>query len=110
MVIPNENPYPPSPAVEKALREMDLTRLRKYPDPAAEELTARLELGASLRVLLRFDEGPWLRVGELRGSSLRSLTLSVPTRRCQRLRLRLEGSGGMELHSLSWLTESGSDV
>lgn len=35
----NENPYPPSPAVEKALREMDLTRLRKYPDPAAEELT-----------------------------------------------------------------------
>ena len=35
----NENPYPPSPAVEKALREMDLARLRKYPDPAAEELT-----------------------------------------------------------------------
>ncbi|MBQ7535642.1 MAG: histidinol-phosphate transaminase [Stomatobaculum sp.] len=34
----NENPYPPSPAVEKALREMDLSRLRKYPDPAAEEL------------------------------------------------------------------------
>ena len=25
----NENPYPPSPAVEKALREMDLARLRK---------------------------------------------------------------------------------
>ena len=35
----NENPYPPSPAVEKALREIDLNRLRKYPDPAAEELT-----------------------------------------------------------------------
>ena len=35
----NENPYPPSPAVEKALREMDLARLRKYPDPEAEELT-----------------------------------------------------------------------
>jgi histidinol-phosphate aminotransferase len=35
----NENPYPPSPAVEKALREMDPARLRKYPDPAAEELT-----------------------------------------------------------------------
>ena len=35
----NENPYPPSPAVEKALREMELARLRKYPDPAAEELT-----------------------------------------------------------------------
>ena len=33
-----ENPSPPSPAVEKALREMDLSRLRKYPDPAAEEL------------------------------------------------------------------------
>jgi histidinol-phosphate aminotransferase len=29
----NENPYPPSPQVEKALREADITALRLYPDP-----------------------------------------------------------------------------
>lgn len=34
----NENPYPPSPAVRKALREMDAEAFRRYPDPAAERL------------------------------------------------------------------------
>ena len=31
----NENPYPPAPGVERALREMDADRLRKYPDPSS---------------------------------------------------------------------------
>lgn len=34
----NENPYPPSPAVRKALEEMSTDELRLYPDPAAESL------------------------------------------------------------------------
>jgi len=34
----NENPYPPAPGVEKALREMDYTRFRLYPDPTAGRL------------------------------------------------------------------------
>ena len=38
----NENPYPPAPGVERALREMDYGRLRKYPDPAASVLTGCL--------------------------------------------------------------------
>ena len=29
----NENPYPPAPGVERALKEMDAGRLRLYPDP-----------------------------------------------------------------------------
>lgn len=35
----NENPYPPAPQVEEALRRMDTDRLRLYPDPTAESLT-----------------------------------------------------------------------
>lgn len=31
----NENPYPPSPAVGRALRDYDFRRLRLYPDPAS---------------------------------------------------------------------------
>ncbi len=38
----NENPYPPAPGVERALREMDAGAFRKYPDPAASGLTAAL--------------------------------------------------------------------
>ncbi len=34
----NENPYPPSPAVEKAWREFDWKRLNRYPDPCADHL------------------------------------------------------------------------
>lgn len=34
----NENPYPPSPAVERALREFDTAKYRLYPDPTASGL------------------------------------------------------------------------
>ena len=34
----NENPYPPSPEVEKVLRNFDSSRLRLYPDPLCDEL------------------------------------------------------------------------
>ena len=38
----NENPYPPSPLVEKALREMETDALRLYPAPAADALVEEL--------------------------------------------------------------------
>ncbi len=34
----NENPYPPSPRVEAALRTMDPADLRRYPDPVSVAL------------------------------------------------------------------------
>lgn len=34
----NESPYPPSPMVEKVLKDMNKDRLRLYPDPDASEL------------------------------------------------------------------------
>lgn len=38
----NENPYPPAPAVMRALKEVGADSLRKYPDPAASSLTRAL--------------------------------------------------------------------
>lgn len=38
----NENPYPPAPGVEKAARELDIDRLRLYPDPTAGSLVKEL--------------------------------------------------------------------
>ena len=38
----NENPYPPSPAVLKAVRDQADERLRLYPEPAADTLRKRL--------------------------------------------------------------------
>lgn len=34
----NENPYPPSPHVARALQDMTIGSMRKYPDPTAETL------------------------------------------------------------------------
>ncbi|HCR82981.1 histidinol-phosphate transaminase [Muricomes intestini] len=34
----NENPYPPAPGVQKALRELEYDRFRLYPDPTAKNL------------------------------------------------------------------------
>lgn len=35
----NENPYPPAPGVKQTLELMDYDKFRKYPDPAASDLT-----------------------------------------------------------------------
>jgi histidinol-phosphate aminotransferase len=34
----NESPYPPSPKVAEALKGVDASRLRLYPDPVGSEL------------------------------------------------------------------------
>ena len=38
----NENPYLPSPLVEKTLASFDLDRLRRYPDPVFTELREKI--------------------------------------------------------------------
>ncbi|MCD8220676.1 MAG: histidinol-phosphate transaminase [Clostridiales bacterium] len=38
----NENPYPPTPGVAKALAQMSVEGLRKYPDPTAGDLVCSL--------------------------------------------------------------------
>ncbi len=38
----NENPYPPSPKVLKAMKDFDMDKLRLYPDPTASDLVDTL--------------------------------------------------------------------
>ena len=38
----NENPYPPSPKVDKAICDLKAERMRLYPDPAAKVLVKAL--------------------------------------------------------------------
>ena len=54
----NENPYPPAPGVEKALREMDTDTMRLYPDPAAYDLVHAIAQMYSLK-----DEQVFVGVG-----------------------------------------------
>jgi histidinol-phosphate aminotransferase len=38
----NENPHPPSPKVARALRALDIARLRLYPDPVCSQIRTKL--------------------------------------------------------------------
>ena len=38
----NENPYPPAPGVERALKELDVEVLRRYPNPVSTAVTDQL--------------------------------------------------------------------
>ena len=74
------------------------------------QVKARLDPNASMTVSISYDGGSWLQKGQITGSGAHSVTFSVFTRRADNVRIRLAGTGGMELQSLSWLTEMGSDV
>ena len=54
----NENPYPPAPGVEKALKELDMDAMRLYPDPAAYDLVHAIAQMYSLK-----DEQVFVGVG-----------------------------------------------
>ena len=41
----NENPYPPSPAVMKAVAQVGAEQFRRYPDPIAETIKVELPEG-----------------------------------------------------------------
>ena len=76
-------------------------------------LTLRLYLapGAEARLSVRYDEEEtWHLLARLRGSPLGSVTVPVAVRRCDHLRLRLEGTGDMRLYDLCKTMEEGSDV
>ena len=73
-------------------------------------LRLRCCLGGVMTVSAQYDsDGVWRPLGSVESLGLRSMTLPVLPRRCDHLRLRLEGSGTFQLFSLSRILEKGSD-
>lgn len=86
----------------------------EYPDcKYLSRLTLRMYLapGATARLSVRYDEEEqWHPLAQLQGGPLGSVTVPVAVRRCDHLRLRLEGTGDMRLYDLTKTLEQGSDV
>ncbi len=74
----------------------------------AMQLWAELEPGAEATVLVSYDGGPWQRKGRLMGNRPGLQRLPLQPRRCDRLRLRLEGVGGLRLEGISLSLDTGS--
>lgn len=69
-----------------------------------------LEAGSHVTVSAQYDScGNWENLGFLSGFDLRSFTLPVRPRRCDHLRLRLEGSGKAMIFSFTKSLSQGSD-
>ena len=76
------------------------------------QLRLELEEGATVQVLMQFDsDGRWQRVGGAIGQGAkRSYYLPIIPRRADHYRLKLTGTGGCRIYSLSIETSTGSPL
>ena len=87
-----------------------------YDDPGHQYLSRfllrmKLEGDAECRFLVQYDsDGVWLERGSLSGNGKTGLRLiPIVPRRCQHMKVRLEGSGGMQLFGMARVVSEGSD-
>lgn len=74
-------------------------------------LNLRLELEQQAKVWVQYDgDDFWKPVATVYGSAGQCFNLPVAVRRCDRLRLRLEGTGFMRLSCITKTMERGSEV
>lgn len=65
----------------------------------------QLDLGAEVRVYVAYDGGDWERKAAMHGNRMNTREAMIWPRRCDHFRLRLEGTGGCELQSISYRVE-----
>ena len=76
-------------------------------------LVVRLSLdqGTRVRMLIQYDSmGGWEHICTLLGRHLRSFSIPVRPRRCDHMRLRIEGEGDARIYSITKTIEQGSDI
>ena len=70
-----------------------------------------LEIGARVRFFAQYDSvGGWEHLGTVSGTNLRSFVLPIRPRRCDHMRLRIEGTGDVKIYSITKTIEQGSDI
>mgnify|MGYP007069896133 FL=1 len=85
----------------------------EYPDKKyVSRYNIRLDMegGSRIRVYLDYDSrGIWVKHGEIIAENLRTVTLPIRPRRCDHLRMRIEGMGNVKIYSIARILEIGSD-
>ena len=75
-------------------------------------LTVRLSLtpGTKVRFLVQYDScGGWHSLAYITGKHLNSFSLPLRPRRCDHLRLRIEGQGEAKIYAITLTMEQGSE-
>ena len=74
-------------------------------------LRLSLEIGARVRLYAQYNSmGGWESLGTITGTDLRSFSIPVRPRRCDHLRLRIEGEGDAKIYSITKTISQGSDI
>ena len=74
-------------------------------------LRMSMEIGARVHIYAQYNSmGGWEQIGTFTGSNLRSFSLAVRPKRCDHMRLRIEGSGDAKIYSITKTIEQGSDI
>lgn len=70
-----------------------------------------MEIGAKVRFFAQYNSvGAWEPLGTISGTSLRSFLLPIRPKRCDHMRLRIEGTGDVKIYSITKTIEQGSDI
>ena len=85
-----------------------------YPDRKyISRLDVRMSLNVGTRVLflVEYDSsGKWEHLFTMMGTSLKTFSVPVKPKRCDHLRLRIEGEGEAKIYSICRTIEQGSDI
>lgn len=76
-------------------------------------LTVRmaLELGARVRISVQYNSmGEWQHLCTMSGTTLKSFSVPLRTRRCDHLRLRVEGTGEARIYAITKTVAEGSEL
>ncbi|MCR5566204.1 MAG: hypothetical protein K6F61_05080 [Clostridiales bacterium] len=88
-----------SPARVRNAKYLSMFKIRMY-----------LEPGAYMRLWIKYDDNPLYELmGERRGNDMRTFILPVIPKRCDHLRFKITGKGGMKVFDLSRIMEVGGD-
>ena len=94
--------------VQTGVMETDMPD-RKY----ISRLNVRMsmDVGGRARFFVQYDSmGGWEHLGTVNVTSLKSFSLPIRPRRCDHLRLRIEGVGEARIYSITKTIEQGSDI
>lgn len=70
-----------------------------------------MDMGAKLHIYAQYDlDKEWIPVCDLVGTSLRSFSIPIRPRRCDHMKLRLEGEGMAKIYSITKTIEQGSEL
>lgn len=69
-----------------------------------------LEEGSTAEIYVQYDSGDWELINSIMNTDKKNYVVPIITRRCDHMRIRIEGYGDAKLYSFQKVTEKGSEV